>query len=176
MERKGHIMRKATLAVLLTALIFSVSCDRRSASELYTDAEALISEEKYEEAVKALTRIEKKYPDNEFAAKSVYRLAEINMNFLSDMDAAIDNYRHTADVYPDSPYGPKSRFMAGFLLANNTTRFDEAREQYELFMDAYPDNELSTAVSFELENLGKDINDIPQLQSLINADAEPVTE
>ncbi len=166
--QKGPLMSRK-LVILLTLLVFAAgSCDRRSASQMYTDAETQISKDKFEDAAKTFQKLEKKYPDNELAAKSAYRLAELYMNNIQDLSKAIQVYRHVADVYPQSAYGPKSRFMAGFLLANNTSRFDEAKTEYKRFLADYADNELASAVKFELDNLGKDIDDIPQLKGMVD--------
>ncbi|MCK5519937.1 MAG: outer membrane protein assembly factor BamD [Candidatus Marinimicrobia bacterium] len=165
-------MSKLFLITLVTFSFFIGACDQRSASQIYSDAETLISQDKFSQALKDLQKIEKKYSENELAPKGIYRMAEIYMNELKDLNSAIETYVRVADMYRESPYGPKSRFMAGFLLANNTSRFDEARNQYKLFLVDYPDNELVSAVDFEMENLGKEIGDIPQLKDLIEPDSE----
>ena len=147
-------------------LLFS-ACDKRSATQLYQDAELLIEQDKFEPALDDLTKITEKFADNELSPKSIYRMAEIYMNKMENLDMAIEAYKRVANDYSSSSYGSKGRFMAGFLLANNTNRIDEARIEYEMFIKDYPDNELISAVEFELENLGKSIDDIPQLKDII---------
>jgi len=172
MHEKGHGMNKKIWILLMGLSLMMVSCDSRSASELYSDAEEMINQDKFEEALKDLQRVEKKFPENELAPKSVYRMAELYMNEMKDLNSAIETYQKVADNYSESTYGAKSRFMAGFLLANNTSRFDEAKAQYELFLTTYPNDELTSAVQFEMENLGKDIDEIPQLKGLVEGESQ----
>ena len=89
------------------------------------------------------------------------------MNKRQDLNAAIISFKKAADKYPNSDIGPKACFMAGFLLANNTDRLDEAKSTYEKFLKNYPDHELKIAVEFELENLGKPLDNIPQLKPIL---------
>jgi hypothetical protein len=66
--------------------------------------------------------------------------------------------------YPESKYGPQAQFMIGFVYANNQVDTSKAREAYNLFLEKYGDHELAASVKWELENLGKDINDILKIE------------
>ncbi len=160
-------MRK-TLPILLILMLFMAACDRRSPEQFIEDAEVNLTQKEYDDAVKDLKKMIEKYPDHEKAPENAYRIAEIHMNKRQDIEAAIEAFKVAADQYSKSDIGPKARFMAGFLLANNTDRLDEARKDYERFLKDYPDHELSMAVNFELENLGKPLDNIPQLQPILN--------
>ncbi|MGC9512091.1 MAG: tetratricopeptide repeat protein [Fidelibacterota bacterium] len=166
-------MRKALPIMLTLLLLIAASCDRRNPDQLLEDAEVNLTQDKYDDAIQDLERLLKKYPDHEKAAESAYRIAEIHMNKRQKIEDAIDAFIYTADEYPDTEFGPKARFMAGFLLANNTDRLDEAKKVYEDFLKAYPDHELSMAVTFEIENLGKPLDNIPQLKPILNEKEVP---
>jgi TolA-binding protein len=163
-ERKN--MRKS-LPFLLILIIFMTACDRRSPEQFTEDAEVNLTRKKYDDAVKDLEKMITKYPDHEKAPQNAYRIAEIHMNKRQDLDSAIDAFKRAAKKYPGTDIGPKARFMAGFLLANNTERLDEARMAYEQFLKDYPEHELRMAVEFELENLGKSLDNIPQLKPIL---------
>ncbi len=154
-------------------LLMAVSCDRRGPDQLLEDAEVNLTQNKYDEAVEDLQRLIKKHPEHQKAPESAYRIAEIHMNKRQKIEDAIDAFINTADTYPDTEFGPKARFMAGFLLANNTDRLSEAKKVYEEFLEAYPDHELSMAVTFEIENLGKPLDNIPQLKPILNENEAP---
>ncbi|MDD3807825.1 MAG: tetratricopeptide repeat protein [Candidatus Marinimicrobia bacterium] len=160
-------MRKI-LPLLMLLLLFAASCDHRSPEQILEDAEVNLTQNKFDEAVKDYETFVKKYPDHPKAAETSYRIAEIHMNRRQNIDDAIKAFLNTADGYEKTEYGAKAKFMAGFLLANNTDRLDEAKKVYEDFLDTYPDHELRMAVTFEIENLGKPLESIPQLKTILN--------
>jgi len=155
------------LPFLMILTFITVSCDRRGPDQLLEDAEVNITQNKFDEAIKDLEKLVNKYPDHEKAVQTSYRIAELHMNKRQDLNAAIVSFKNAADKFPDSEVGPKACFMAGFLLANNTDRLDEAKKTYEKFLEKYPDHELKIAVEFELENLGKPLDNIPQLKPIL---------
>ena len=50
--------------------------------------------------------------------------------------------------------------MAGFILANDIKDYPAAREVYNKFLSEYPEGELAFSAKAELENLGKDPEEI----------------
>jgi outer membrane protein assembly factor BamD (BamD/ComL family) len=162
---------KKMLPILLVLIIIAASCDRRGPDQLLEDAEVNITQNKFDDAVKDLEKLVNKYPDHEKAVQTSYRIAELHMNKRQDLDAAIVSFKKAANTFPNSEVGPKACFMAGFLLANNTDRLDEAKTTYEKFLKSYPDHELKIAVEFELENLGKPLDNIPQLKPILEDDS-----
>ena len=56
--------------------------------------------------------------------------------------------------------------MIGYIYANVLDDSENAQVEYNLFLQKYPDHELTPSVKFELDFLGKDINDIPQLKHI----------
>jgi len=74
------------------------------------------------------------------------------------------NFQKIIDDYPNGTYGSKAIFMIGFLNANYIKNFEKAEKYYKNFLEKYPDHDLSDDARYELENLGKDINDLPFLR------------
>lgn len=58
----------------------------------------------------------------------------------------------------------RSMFMLGYLYANELKNepgaLEKAKKYYEMFLKEFPDHELAQSVKIELENLGKDPNEI----------------
>ena len=78
------------------------------------------------------------------------------------MKKAVEYYKMVFEKYRDQEYSKKALFMAGFILANDIKDYDAAREVYNQFLDEYPESEMAISAKYELENLGKDPEEILQ--------------
>ena len=76
---------------------------------------------------------------------------------------SINAYQKLISVYPESKFAPQSQFMIGFIYANEFKDLDKAKDAYEKFLEKYPDHEMAKDAKWELDHLGKDINDIEDL-------------
>ena len=56
--------------------------------------------------------------------------------------------------------------MIGYIYANVKNDSANALKEYNVFLEKYPDHELAPSVQFEIQWLGKDINDIPALKHI----------
>jgi len=56
--------------------------------------------------------------------------------------------------------------MIGYIYANDLNDYDKAKASYEKFIELYPDHMLVPSAQWEIENLGKSLDEIPQLQSI----------
>ena len=56
--------------------------------------------------------------------------------------------------------------MVGYIYANVINDSANALKEYNVFLEKYPDHELVDDVQFEIQWLGKDINDIPALKHI----------
>jgi outer membrane protein assembly factor BamD (BamD/ComL family) len=74
------------------------------------------------------------------------------------------NFQKIINDYPNGTYGSKSLFMVGFLNANYMKNYGKAEKYYKEFLEKYPEHDLADDARYELENLGKDINDLPFLR------------
>ena len=89
----------------------------------------------------------------------------INKNF----EMAIKEYSKVVKDYPDSRFAINAQFMIGYVFANFVQDYESARDEYERFLELFgaeADSGLVQSVKFELQNLGKDLNDIPQLKHI----------
>jgi outer membrane protein assembly factor BamD (BamD/ComL family) len=78
-----------------------------------------------------------------------------------EYEAALVNFKNILKHYPDSELASKATFMVGFINANHLNNLEEAKIHYEMFIKKYPDNELVDSAKYELETLGKNIEDLP---------------
>jgi len=76
-------------------------------------------------------------------------------------ELAIDNFKGIAENYPQGKHHAEALFMLGFINANDIKNLDEAKKYYTEFVEKYPNHDLADDAQYELDNLGKDINDLP---------------
>jgi outer membrane protein assembly factor BamD (BamD/ComL family) len=90
-----------------------------------------------------------------------------------NFDSTLINFNAIAEHYPNGEHHAEALFMLGFIYANDLKKFEEAKKYYSDFTTKYPDHELADDAQYEIETLGKDINELPIFQ---NADADSITE
>ncbi len=83
---------------------------------------------------------------------------------------AIDNFKNIVSHYPQGKRAAEASFMLGFINANDIKNYDAAKKYYEDFIKKYPKHELADDAQYELQTLGKDINDLPIFKK-INGDS-----
>lgn len=95
--------------------------------------------------------------------KEYFDLAYQHMGNEKWSDAEL-NFQKILDEYPEGTYTSKALFMVGFVNANYLKNYDKAKEYYTKFLEKYPDHDLADDAEYEIENLGKDINELPFLK------------
>lgn len=96
---------------------------------------------------------------NKLAEEEYYTNAK-NSYANQDLEVAVENFKGLVEYYPESKYNAEALFMLGFINANDVKDFDNAQKYYSEFLKKYPDHELAFSAKYELENLGKDINEL----------------
>ena len=81
-------------------------------------------------------------------------------------EEAIQNFQAIIDNYPEGQHYPTAIFMTGYIYANHMQNFDEAKKYYSQFLEKFPEHELAVSAKYEIENLGKDINELPIFKEL----------
>ena len=76
-------------------------------------------------------------------------------------DLAIENFKGIVENYPEGKHNAEAMFMLGFINANDIADLEEAKKYYTMFIEKYPEHDLADDAQYELDNLGKDINDLP---------------
>lgn len=65
------------------------------------------------------------------------------------------------EKYPNGIFSSKALFMVAYINANHLNNLEKARTYYTEFLDKYPDHELADDAQYELDHLGKDVEDLP---------------
>ena len=129
-------------------------------------AETLRKRKLTKESINNLSYMVKFYSDNLLAAKAQYIIGDIYMNDLRDFEKALSEYRIVLNDHKGSKEEALAQFMIGYIFANVLKDFDKARSEYQVFLDRFPKHELYPSVKFEINHLGKDINEIPALKHI----------
>ncbi|MEE2764970.1 MAG: tetratricopeptide repeat protein [Candidatus Neomarinimicrobiota bacterium] len=129
-------------------------------------SEVLRKQKLIKESIQHLIYMVEKFPTNVLAPKAQYLIGDIYMNDLRDFETAVKQYRKIVDNHSGSKQEPHAQFMIGYIYANALNDFDKARFEYNEFLKRFPKHELSPSVKFEIEFLGKDINEIPTLKHI----------
>lgn len=142
--------------------------DRPStASEMLALARSFLDDKHYTEAVSGLRYLISQFPGSSEAPEAQYMLGDTYMAYTKDFEQAIKEYRKVLDNYAESRIAPNAQFMIGYIYANFLYDYVRAKEAYEKFLRDFSyrvDEDLIESVRFELENLGKDLEEMPTLR------------
>jgi outer membrane protein assembly factor BamD (BamD/ComL family) len=117
------------------------------------------------EAISTIDYLISEYNDNPIIPEALYLKGNIYLNDKKDFYRAINTYQEIIHKYKGSSFESMSQFMIGYIYANVLTDIPKAKIAYETFLQNYPEHELAPSVQFELEYLGKQINNIDELIS-----------
>lgn len=144
-----------------------IGCEgTKTAEEYFTVAEVERNAKNIKVSLENLDNLIKHYPEHALAPQAQYLLGDIYMNDLRDFQNAITSYNKVLENFAGSAHEAQAQFMVGYVQANILSDFEQAKVTYEIFLEKFPDHELAPSVQFEIENLGKDINDIPVLKHI----------
>ena len=156
------IFKNTQLNTLLIVLLMFYGCDTSSSPEkLFSKAIVERSQSNFKKAAKILRNLVNSDADEEILVKSNLLLAEIFYHDLKDFNQAIQEYDNFCKAFPDHKNAASSLFMQGFIYHNSLSDLQMAEKLYLKFLDEYPDHELALSVRWELDNLGKNIDEMP---------------
>lgn len=133
---------------------------------LMNKAELAREDSDMKKAITLLKYLVNSFSTSDLAPKAQYLIGDVFNNDLRDFDQAINSYRQVISRFTGSPQEPHAQFMIAYIFANYKNDFDNARKEYQIFLQTYPKHELIPSVKFEMEFLGIDINEIPNLQRI----------
>lgn len=92
----------------------------------------------------------------------------------SNFTGAVQAYQEIVKRFPKSPQAPQCQFMVGYLYANHLNNIDLAGEAYKKFIRDYPEHELVKDAQWELDHIGKNVNEIEELNQILAHDSTQV--
>ncbi len=165
-------MRKLLYLISLILIIVS-GCSKTDTADtaegLLNRAQSSIDEGEYSKAITLLRDLIKTYPQAAETPHAQYQLGYIYMAHTKDFGQAIIEYRKVVDGYLDSKVAMNAQFTVGYIYANYLNDLNAAKLEYERFIELYSgkaDEGLLQSVEFELKYLGKNINEIPELDNI----------
>ncbi len=162
LEKYLAIFKNTQLNTLIIVLLMLYGCDTSSSpKKLFSKANVERSQNNYKKAAKILRNLINSDADEEILVKSNLLLAEIFYHDLKDFNQAIQEYGNFCRAFPDHKNAASSLFMQGFIYHNSLSDLQMAEKLYLKFLDEYPDHELALSVRWELDNLGKNIDEMP---------------
>jgi len=139
----------------------------KSADEYFSAAEIERNAKNIKASLENLDNLIKHYPEHVLAPQAQYLIADIYLDDLRDFDSAIAAYVNVVNNFSGTNQEAQAQFMIGYIYANVLDDFEQAMSTYQTFLEKFPNHELASSVKFELESLGKDINEIPVLKHTI---------
>jgi TolA-binding protein len=140
----------------------------KSADEYYSAAQIERNAKNTKASLENLDNLIKHYPEHALAPQAQYLMGDIYMNDLMDFQNAINSYGKVSENFVGTNRAVEAQFMVGYIYANILDDIEQAVSTYQTFLEKFPDHELAPSVKFELENMGKSINDIPALKNIPN--------
>jgi outer membrane protein assembly factor BamD (BamD/ComL family) len=104
-----------------------------------------------------------------------YKLAYDQYN-EGNYEESIKNFKSLIDNYPAGENAPNTIFMLGFINANHLEQFEEAEKYYNMFLEKFPKHELVSSAKYELETLGKDVNELDIFKNIDKEENQEQTE
>ncbi len=154
---------KSLNIVLCLALL--VSCKKLTDEELWNNGVDAQKANKFDESLKNYQQLIDDYPKSTKVPDALFAVGSIDQNQQRDIYGAIRCYRRIVQEFPTHATASGAQFLIGFLYNNELKNLDSAKIAYEDFLKMYPDNPMAPSARFELDNLGKDANQIMDLKS-----------
>ena len=160
---------KKNLAILISMVVLLAlgACSKKatkSAEGYWKSGSALYDVENFKGAIKEYKSLCKFYPEDDAAIKAAFSIAEITKNNLKDYPTAIKLYKEIEVKYPKSEKSPNALFMIGYIYANELNDHEAAKESYKYFIDKYPGHVLVSSAQWEIDNMGKTLEELQSTQ------------
>ncbi|RMG37345.1 MAG: outer membrane protein assembly factor BamD, partial [Methanobacteriota archaeon] len=76
-------------------------------------------------------------------------------------EKAEENFEIIYKKFPNGVFNSKALFMLGYINANHLNNLEKAKKYYTEFLEKYPNHELADDAKYELDNLGKNVEEYP---------------
>jgi tetratricopeptide (TPR) repeat protein len=151
------VTRILALAVLMITML---SCGGISEEEIWSKVEESKKQAKPIETLRYYELLFEKYPKSARIPEALWNAASLCNNELKDYPASVKYYKDFLTRFPEHRDAPTALFLIGFIYNNELKNIDSARVYYMEFTQRFPTHEMIESVKFELDNLGKDANEV----------------
>ena len=152
-------------AAFVVGLVVLIGCSKLTDEQLWNQGVNAQKSDKFQEALQSYQQLLEDYPKSPKVPDALYAIGSICQNKNLDLHKAIRSYRRIVDEYPTHATASSAMFLIGFIYNNELKNLDSARIAYEEFMKKFPDNPMAASARFELNNLGKNPDDIIDTKS-----------
>lgn len=114
----------------------------------------------------AYTQFINEHPQHEKSPEFMYKTAMIEGDIFEDFEGCIDRLKRLQREYPNHNRAENAFFLVGYTYAEHLKDYDAAKSVYSAFLEKYPDSDLALSVKFELENMGKPIEELEIFKTL----------
>ena len=159
--------------ISLIFLLLICSCSRKTDKQLYQEGVAAEVQNNFQSAAGSYEQAVADHPGTAYAESSLARLGPLYTNELKDPQKAVGAYERYYKMFPGSKESPTMLFLAGFVYNNDLHQTDSARARYQEYLNRYPDGQLAQSAKFELQNLGKDADQVLGSQVSQGASDQP---
>lgn len=111
-------------------------------------------------AIEAYEGLAKDHSKSFLAPDAVFKIATIYHNDTHEFDKAVEAYKRYVAMSPEGDKTALAMFLTGYLYNNEMHNLDSAGAAYRRFLDRFPQHEMAMAAQFELNNLGKNPEDM----------------
>ena len=119
--------------ILLLIGLYLISCggaSNKTSTKLWDDGQKYRSEDKLKESIISFKMIIEQYPEDNFAAKAQFQIADIYLNDIKDFDFAVEEFQTVVEKYPDHEVSKKSLFMIAYINNNYLDAYSDAINAY----------------------------------------------
>lgn len=107
------------------------------------------------------------HPADEHNPEMIYKTAMLQADPFAEYHECVKLLEQLRREYPEHPRAENALFLIAYTYSENLKDYEKARHLYTSFLDRYPNSELVTSVQFELDNMGKPIEEIEVFKGLI---------
>ncbi len=160
-------MKKVFSGLLLAAFSFLlvIGCGKMPDERLLEKGRKLEQKQKFKEALAQYEKMVKQFPSSPKVPQAMYSMGNVYMYGLQDYPKAVETFTKITETYSDTmKVAAQAQFLIGFVYNNFAPDTAKARAAYVQFLQKYPKHELASSVKWELEHLGKDINNDPMFK------------
>jgi outer membrane protein assembly factor BamD (BamD/ComL family) len=161
---------KNVVVLCAVVMLACTGCGKKSAAELFTMATE--SQQAAQHSIDSLRgkadvpkllepvlanyeAVFNEHPESAEAEQALFKIAELYSGKLNQPEKAIDAFKRYVAAFPASARAQTAMFMVGYLYNNTLGNIDSAKAAYTRFLERFPNSELTTSAQYELNNLGK---------------------